>query len=184
MSEYLAIVACGAPLAARVHDVAAHAVQAGWQVRVIATRSALSWVDDTEVERVTGYAALVDQRRPDQPKRFPTPARVVVCPATFNSVNKLAAGIMDTYASGVLCETLASRVPLTVVPMVSDKLWDHPAWERNLAALAGAGVVFVDPRTGRVGPPTPVESGAGPAVSEAFDPSWALAPSGHPIPHS
>jgi phosphopantothenoylcysteine synthetase/decarboxylase len=176
VAEYLAVVACGAPLAARVHDVAAHAVDAGWKVRVVATRSALNWINDVEVERVTGWSALVEQRRPDQAKRFPTPVRVVVCPATFNSVNKLAAGIMDSYAAGVLCETLASRVPMTVVPMVGEKLWGHPAWARNLAVLAAAGAVFVDPRTGQVGRPTPVESGTGPAVSDGFDPSWALAP--------
>jgi phosphopantothenoylcysteine synthetase/decarboxylase len=184
LSDYLALVACGAPLAARVHDIAARAIRAGWQVRVVATPSALNWIDDAQVERVTGFRALVDQRQPDQVKRFPPPAQVVVCPATFNSVNKLAAGIMDTYAAGVMCEALASRVPITVMSMVSNKLWDHPAWRPNLAALARAGVSFVDVRTGRTGKPEPVESGTGPAVIEAFDPIWALAASPLPAQNS
>lgn len=174
MAEYLALVACGAPLAVRVPEVAAWAARAGWQVRVVATRSALNWLDGAEVERVTGSPALVEQRRPDQPKRFPTPARVVVCPATFNSVNKLAAGIMDDYAAGVLCEALGAGTPMTVLPMVSDRLWGHPAWSRNLDALAAAGVTFVDVRTGQVGAPAPVEPASGPAIAAAFDPAWAL----------
>jgi phosphopantothenoylcysteine synthetase/decarboxylase len=174
VAEYLAVVACGAPLAVRVPDVAALAGRAGWLVRVVATESALNWLDDAEVERVTGFRALVEQRQPSQPKRFPAPARVVVCPATFNSVNKLAAGIMDGYAAGILCESLAAGTPMTVLPMVSDRLWGHPAWPRNLAALAAAGVTFVDVRTGRVGEPGPVEPGSGPAVAAAFDPAWAL----------
>jgi phosphopantothenoylcysteine synthetase/decarboxylase len=172
--EYLAVVACGAPLAVRVHDVADRAGLAGWQVRVVATRSALNWIDDAQVERVTGFPALVEQRQPSQPKRFPTPAAVVVCPATFNSVNKLAAGIMDSYAAGILCEALASRTPMTVLPMVNDRLWGHPAWAQSLATLTAAGVTFVDIQTGRVGPPAPIEPGSGPAVAAAFDPAWGL----------
>src|SRR5215475_1496402 len=174
MPEYLALVVCGSPLATRAQDVAVLAMRAGWRVRVVATPSALGWLDNAAVELATGFPALVDQRRPDQPKRFPEPAQVVVCPATFNSVNKLAAGIMDTYAAGILCESLASRTPMTILPMVSTRLWDHPAWRPNLTALTVAGVTFVDIRTGRAGHPEPIEAGTAPEVVEAFDPAWAL----------
>jgi phosphopantothenoylcysteine synthetase/decarboxylase len=173
--EHLAIIACGAPLAARVHDVAAAAVAAGWLVRVLATPSALAWVDAEQVEKVTGYPVLTEQRQPGQAKRFPPPARVIVCPATFNSVNKLAAGIMDNYPAGLLCEALASRIPITAVPMVSTRLWDHPVWQRNLDGLTAAGVTFLDIRTGRAGPLAPIESGTGGEVIAAFDPAWPLA---------
>ncbi|MFG1921027.1 flavoprotein [Cryptosporangium sp. NPDC048952] len=174
MSEYLALVACGAPLAARVHEVAEAAQDSGWRVRVVATASALNWVDAGEVQRVTGHAPLVEQRRPGEPKRFPTPGHVVVCPATFNSVNKLASGIMDNYAAGLVCEALASGTPITVVPMVSDALWGHPAFEPHLAVLRGAGVTFVDPQTGRRDDPRPTDAGTGEAIAAAFDPAWAV----------
>jgi phosphopantothenoylcysteine decarboxylase len=80
--EHLALVACGAPLAARLHDVAALAVEMGWLVRVVATPSAMSWVDAGQVEKVTGFPVLVEQRQSGAAKRFPPPARVIVCPAT------------------------------------------------------------------------------------------------------
>lgn len=173
VSEYLALVACGAPLAARVPDVAAVALRRGWLVRVVATAAAMNWIDADAVERATGHPPLVGQRRPDEPKRFPTPGRVVVCPATFNSVNKLAAGIMDNYAAGLVCEALSSRTPLTIVPTVSDALWGHPAWASNLALLRGAGVTFVDPRTGH-GDPRPVDADTGADVAATFDADWAV----------
>ncbi|SHM86571.1 flavoprotein [Cryptosporangium aurantiacum] len=172
MSDYLALVACGAPLAARVHDVAAAAAELHWRVRVVATASAMNWVDAAAVERVTGFAPLVEQRRPGEPKRFPTPGRVVVCPGTFNSINKLATGIMDNYAAGLVCEALASGTPLTIVPMVSDALWGHPAWAGHLATLSSAGVTFVDVRTGRTGDPQPVDAGTGDDNARTFDPAW------------
>lgn len=181
MPEHLALVACGAPLAARVHDVAALAVETGWLVRVVATPSAMSWVKAGEVEKVTGFPVLVEQRQPGQAKRFPPPTQVVVCPATFNTVNKLAAGIMDTYAAGLLCEAFASQIPLTVAPMVSSRLWPHPAWQRNLDLLTAAGVTFIDIQTGHARRPAAVQSGTGGDVIAAFDPAWVLPrPPGNP----
>ena len=98
-----------------------------------------------------------------------------MCPATFNTVNKLAAGIMDNYAAGLLCEALASRIPITIAPVVSNRLWSHPAWQRNLDMLAAAGVRFVDIQTGHLGRPVAVRSGTGGDVIAAFDPAWVLA---------
>jgi phosphopantothenoylcysteine synthetase/decarboxylase len=176
--DTIALVVCGAPLAARCHDVAARAVEAGWIVQVVATSSAMSWVDAARVERVTGCVVISEQRRPEQTKRFPPPAQVIVCPATFNTVNKLAAGIMDNYATGLLCEALASQTPMTLVPTVNNRLWSHPVWQHNLDMLAAAGVRFVNIQTGRAGRPAAVQSGTGGDVIAAFDPAWVLSPDG------
>ncbi|HET9256289.1 MAG TPA: flavoprotein [Pseudonocardiaceae bacterium] len=185
MPEYLALIACGAPLAARVHDVAAHAVEVGWIVRVAATPSAMNWVDADRVEEITGFGVLVEHRRPGQAKRFAPPAQVIVCPATFNTVNKLAVGIMDNYATGLLCEALALRTPIIIAPMVNNRLWPHPAWQHNLDLLAAAGVRFIDIHTGHFGRPTAVQSGTGSEVIAAFEPAWVLAPaSGQPAQKS
>lgn len=77
-------------------------------------------VDAAQVEKVTGCAVLVEQRQPGQAKRFPPPAQVIVCPATFNTVNKLAAGIMDSYAAGMpVCRLLLNPVPeVTSLPLL------------------------------------------------------------------
>lgn len=184
MPEHLALIACGAPLAARVHDVAALAVHAGWIVRVVATPSAMNWINTDQVQTVTGFPVLVEQRQPGQAKRFPPPAQVMVCPATFNTVNKLAAGIMDNYATGLLCEALASRTPITIVPMVNNRLWSHPAWQRNLDTLASSGVRFIDAQTGLVGRPVAVQSGTGSEVVAAFNPAWVITPGDEPAQKS
>jgi hypothetical protein len=60
--------------------------------------------------------------------------------------------------------------------MVSTKLWNHLAWQRNLDTLAEAGVDFIDVQTGRPGTPEPVESGTGDEVVTRFDPAWLLRP--------
>jgi phosphopantothenoylcysteine synthetase/decarboxylase len=168
----LTLVVCGAPLAERAPDLAAAAVAAGWDVHVVTTPAALGWLDGDAVRQAAGSPARVDPRAPGQPKQA-QPAALAVCPATFNTVNKWAAGIADNHAMGVLCEAAGSGVPIVVVPMVKDSLWRHPAWQASLDRLAAAGVTFVDVRTG--GPaPQPVQSGSGAAVAAAFDPAWIL----------
>jgi phosphopantothenoylcysteine synthetase/decarboxylase len=174
MTSALTVVACGAPLAARVHEVAATAVTDGWDVTVVATQAALSWLDGEAVRKTVGRPAVTEYRGPDEPKRGGRPAVVVVCPATFNTINRMALGIADSYPLGVLCEALGEGVPTVVVPMVNNRLWGHPAWRAHLGALADAGVSFVDLHTGEART-EPVASGTGPDVVAAFDPRWVTA---------
>ena len=100
---------------------------------------------------------------------------MVACPLTFNTANKIAAGVMDTPAAGTLCDALGAGVPIVAVPMANTRLWGHPVWTTTLTALSGWGVVLLDPATGQLGDPRPVDSGTGDAVAAAFDPRWILA---------
>lgn len=85
---------------------------------------------------------------PRRPASFPAPDAVVVAPATFNTVNKWAAGIADTLAVGTLCEAAGLGVPIAVLPRVADALAAHPAYQDSVARLRGMGVRFADPYAG------------------------------------
>ena len=110
------------------------------------------------------------------------PTAVVACPLTMNSASKAATGVMDTYGTGVLCDALAMRLPLTVVLTVSSRLWGHPAWSRHLDTFAASGARFVSPISGFVGEPAPLESGTGPEVVAGFDPEALARVVGAPGP--
>jgi phosphopantothenoylcysteine synthetase/decarboxylase len=168
-------VVCAAPLAKRAPDLAGALTDDGWQVTVVATPSGGGWIDFARIEEVTGAPPVRDYRQPDEPKRGGQLQHLVVCPLTMNSGSKLALGIMDNYALGVLCEALAARTPITAVTMVNDRLWPHPRWSTNLELLRAAGVVFLDARTGRAGEPQPVRSGTGGDIVSGFDPGWVVA---------
>jgi phosphopantothenoylcysteine synthetase/decarboxylase len=98
----------------------------------------------------------------------------VAFPLTFNTANKVVHGIMDNHVTGTLCDALGTGAPILASLMVSTRLWGHPAWSETLTRLTEAGVVFLDPRTGEVGPPAPVESGTGGAIVDQFDPAWVV----------
>lgn len=167
------LVACGAPLAARAHDIAAAIVHSGWQCTVVASPIGAQWVDAAAVEAVTGEPLSVQQRPIDTPRRAPLPDAVVGAPITFNTLNKIVAGISDTYAAGVLCEAISRRIPLVLAPTISVRLWNHPAVEQSLSALHRWGVHLLDP-TGSTETPGPTTADAGDELVAQFDPQCVI----------
>ena len=77
---------------------------------------------------------------------------MAVAPATFNTVNKWAAGIADTLALGTLNEACGLGVPVSVLPCVNEALARHPAYRASVERLGAMGVRFGDPYAGDTGP--------------------------------
>jgi phosphopantothenoylcysteine synthetase/decarboxylase len=145
-TRVLYLVVCAAPAASGVADFAQLAQRAGWLVRVMATPLGLRFVDAELLAGLTGDRVRVEFRMPGEPDDLPPADAVVVAPATFNTVNKWAAGIADTFAAGLLCELTGLGVPILAVPLVKDALARHVAFDRNLDVLRGMGVrVLFDP---------------------------------------
>ncbi|MGV9255478.1 flavoprotein [Streptomyces sp. NPDC003697] len=146
---FLYVVVCGAGVAADVGELITAAQERDWEVGVIATPVAMGGFFDTAaVEAQTGRPIRSAWRTPDDPRPFPPPDAVVVAPATFNTVNKWAAGIADTLAVATLCEAHGLGVPVAVLPCVAGTLAAHPAYGSSLERLRGMGVRFADPYAG------------------------------------
>ncbi|WP_230193966.1 flavoprotein [Streptomyces sp. NBC_00080] len=140
---FLHVVVCAAGIAADIGRLISAAQEREWQVGVIATPHAMNGFFDTAaVEAQTGRPIRSAWRRPGDPRPFPDPDAVVVAPATFNTINKWAAGIADTLALGTLCEVSGLGVPLGVLPCVNETLASHPAYQESLIRLRGMGVRF------------------------------------------
>ena len=70
---------------------------------------------------------------------------VVVAPATANILAKMAHGLADDLLSSTL---LATKAPIVVAPAMNTGMWENPATQANVAALAARGVRVVQPDTG------------------------------------
>lgn len=143
----LYVVVCAAPIATSVDEFVELAQTAEWVVRVIATPMAERFIDVVRLAELTGDRVRTGFRMPDQPDELPTADAVVVAPATFNTVNKWAAGITDTFATGLLCELTGLQVPILAVPLVKDALAGHVAFRRSLETLHGMGIHILSTRT-------------------------------------
>lgn len=81
--------------------------------------------------------------------------RVVVAPATANTLAKLAHGFADDLVS-TLC--LATTAPIMLAPAMNHRMWLHPATQANVALLRERGAHIVGPNDG---PLAEGESGPG-----------------------
>ena len=84
----------------------------------------------------------------------PRPPRglVLVAPCSFNSLNKLAAGIADNLALSVVAEAIGRQTPVVVAPSVNQPLLDHPRTAESCATLQRWGVSIVPPEDHGDGP--------------------------------
>jgi len=108
-------------------------------VQLVATPSALAFFDAAEMERVTGNPVRSQYSKPGEPRSL-IPDAVVVAPATYNTINKWAQGISDTYALGVLAELTGMSVPIVVLPFVNSALTNRKPYRLSVESLRDEGV--------------------------------------------
>lgn len=135
----LYLVGCAAPPVQYIDELIELLHQAGWRVCVILTPRAASWVDGQVLAQRTGHPVRHDYQLPGDPDSLPRADAVAVVPATFNTINKWAAGISDEFALGILNEVIGLRIPVIVVPYVKSSLAAHPEFDRNLKKLTAWG---------------------------------------------
>ncbi len=168
------LVLTGAPLAERCADVVSALQEAGYEVDLVVTEAASAWVHVGGVSAATGAEIRIHAQPRGTSPRKPLPDVVVVCPATFNTINKVAQGIADTRTHSFLCECVGAGVRLLFVPMINDRLWNHPALGSSMHVLTGVGALFLNPVRGTLDA-APVISGSGGQLVADFDPSWIVA---------
>ncbi len=136
----LYIVTCAAGPARDVHVLVEQAQQEGWDVCCILTPPALNFVDQASLEELTGHPVRSEYKKPEEPDVLPPPDAIIVAPASFNTINKWAAGISDTLALGLVNEAIGKGLALVTIPAINAAQAKHPAWERSVETLRAAGV--------------------------------------------
>lgn len=135
----LRIVVCGAGPAVAISTLVSLALDRNWAAQVIATPAALAFFDQREIERQTGSPVRSQYSKPGAPRSL-IPDAVLVAPATYNTINKWALGISDTYALGVLAEMTGMGIPIVVLPFVNSALASRTPFQRSVETLRAEGV--------------------------------------------
>ena len=122
------------------------ALTGDWDTCVITTPEGARFFDVARVTELTGHPVRTSFKDPDAPDVLPPASAFAAAPATFNTINKWAAGISDTLALGLLNEAIGLGLPIVTVPWPNVALARHPAFGRSLATLRGCGItVIFDP---------------------------------------
>ncbi len=138
----LYLIVCGAGPAPHAGRLVVAAQQRTWDVHVIATPAAMAFIDLHSLEELTTHPVRSQYRLPGEGQRdsLPNASVIIVAPATYNTINKWAHGTSDTYALGILAESIGLGIPVVVLPFVNSALAAHFAFGRSVRALRTAGV--------------------------------------------
>ncbi len=127
-------------------------VQRGHRVRTVATPAALRFTGAATLEGLTGTPVLTDLFAPGAALEHINLTRwadaVLVCPATANTINRLAAGLADDLP-GALFLAHDRKKPWLVAPAMNPAMWAHPATQAAVEKLRGWGVRFLPVGEGR-----------------------------------
>lgn len=137
--KVLYVIVCAAGPAGDVGKLVTMAQDDGWTVQIVATPNALDFIDISALGKQTGRPVRSRYRKPGEP-RSPRADAIIVAPATYNTINKFAQGIADTYALGVLAEAPGLGIPVVVLPFVNRALASREPFRRSVQALRAEGV--------------------------------------------
>jgi phosphopantothenoylcysteine decarboxylase/phosphopantothenate--cysteine ligase len=152
---------CGGIAAYKAAELVRRLRDAGAIVQVAMTEDALHFIGTATFQAVSGLpvrtslwdAAAEAAMGHIELARWAE--RIVIAPATANTLAKLAHGFADDLVT-TLC--LATTAPIAVAPAMNHRMWLHPATQANLAILVERGVQVIGPDDG---PLAEGESGPG-----------------------
>lgn len=146
------VLVSGSIAAAKACEVISQLGQRGHAVRCVATRSARQFVGPATFEGLTGSPALTDLFAPGAALEHIALTRwadlVLVCPATANTLNRLAAGLADDLAGAIFLARDETK-PWLVAPAMNPAMWAHPATRGAVERLQTWGLRFLPVGEGR-----------------------------------
>lgn len=72
---------------------------------------------------------------------------ILVAPATYNFIGKVASGIADDPLS---CAIAATRSPVIFVPCMETQMWENKVLQENINKLKSVGYYFIEPEIGEL----------------------------------
>ena len=133
--------------------------QAGHEVKVVATESALRFIGAPALAAVSGQAVSTgvfdDPAAVEHVAVAERAELVLVAPASADLLARVRAGRADDLLTATI---LTSQAPVVLAPAMHTQMWLNPATQDNVAVLRERGLTVIDPDSGRL---TGKDSGVG-----------------------
>lgn len=132
----------------------------GHRIYVVMTKKSVNIISPDKIKKITGsnvyidlfdknfsYKQILQNKNIDHIEIARKADLYVVVPTTANVIAKLAAGIADDFMTTSL---LATTAPVLICPSMNDKMWYHPATQRNLKTIQSFGYEILEPESGEL----------------------------------
>lgn len=143
----------GSIAAYKAADVASQLTKKGCVVKVVLTRDAQKFITPLvfkTLSRQPVVTDLYDEEEGWKPTHITLADEAdlfLVCPATANTLAKLAHGIADD-ALSCIALALNPTAKILLAPAMNGKMWNHAATVENVATLSKRGAQFIGPEEG------------------------------------
>lgn len=142
----------GSIACAKACGVISQLSKAGVTVQTAVTPAALQFVGKATLEGLSGRRVFDNLWQDGGALEHIDFARqadlALVCPATANTLNKLAAGIADDPVGTLFLAWELDKKPWWLAPAMNHRMWLHPATQASLGKLRGYGVRILEPAEG------------------------------------
>lgn len=134
--------------------VARELMRLGAEVVCIMSKAATELINPTLMEWATGNKVITNLTGAvehvylagDRPRSVGKADLILICPATANTISKIACGIDDTPVTTVASTAFGSSIPIVIVPAMHESMYRHPILEQNERKLRECGVEILGPR--------------------------------------
>ncbi len=141
----------GSIAASKCKDIMASLNLNKYQISCVLTEEAKKYIKITELKKYLGNRLFTDKSEKKNKMLHINLSRnndlILVCPATANSIAKIANGYGDNLASNIL---LAANKKIIFVPAMNSHMWSNKANQKNVKILKNRGFEFVGPIIGNL----------------------------------
>ncbi len=123
------------------HGAEVHAVMSENAQKIIHPYAMEFATGNPVVTEITGFIEHVELAGEHENKAD----LILVCPATANTIGKIACGIDDTPVTTVVTTAFA-HTPIMIAPAMHSTMYEHPIVVENIEKLKKLGVEFIGPR--------------------------------------
>ena len=140
---------CGSVAAVRIPELVRELVRRELEVECVMTESACGIINPSVLEWASGNRVVTELTGAVEHVRLcgvdGEASALVVCPATSNTISKIACGIDDTPVTTCAATALGSGMPVVIVPAMHISMYYNTFVVENMEKLRGQGVIFLEP---------------------------------------
>jgi len=134
--------------------VARELMRLGAEVICVMSKAATELINPALMEWATGNKVITNLTGAvehiylagDRPKSVSKADIILICPATANTISKIASGIDDTPVTTVATTAFGSSIPIVIVPAMHESMYKHPILKENENKLREFGIDILRPR--------------------------------------
>ncbi|MFX1322811.1 MAG: bifunctional phosphopantothenoylcysteine decarboxylase/phosphopantothenate--cysteine ligase CoaBC [Promethearchaeota archaeon] len=134
--------------------IARELMRLGAEVICVMSKAATELINPALMEWATGNPAITRLTGAvehvylagERPRGVGKADLILVCPATANTISKIANGIDDTPVTTVVSTAFGSSLPIVIVPAMHESMYNHPILAKNEKKLRKAGLDILAPR--------------------------------------